>query len=1645
MKLTKKITALLLALVMSLGLMAPGVNVAHAESDTYKITSYKVLSWYGDIPSNYAFELTNGTQQLHGICADPYANPGGVGATVTLGQTDDVILGMAYYASQTNDATELYNIHHAVAEYIGKNNNVMNSDIRWYLDHAAANAANAPASFMAYITARPSDGGQIMLVWGDKPTGDLTLTKSSANTTITSGNSCYSLAGAVYGVYTSEANAQSDSNRVGTLTTNADGTANTITGLHPATYYLRELTAPKGFALNPAIISIKVESGKTATGNVTDYPQSDPVGILLRKADSKTGGAPASNALSLEGAEFTVKYYDGQYSTAAEAESNGATARTWVFKTDSDGEIEFHSNWKVSGDEFYTDSRGIATLPLGTIVIQETKAPAGYQINSTKYVVQITSGGASTELVDTYNAPTITEEPDTGKAKLIKTSEDGKVEGIEFTITGPNNYSQTVKTDANGNVELTDLYPGDYTAVETVPNRYKPQEPQTITVNPGETGSFSFDNALIRGGVKVRKYDAETGDIDQGDATLAGAQFDIISLNDYPVIVNGETYNQDDVVYSFATGDDGVAETTADLLPYGRFAIVETAPPTGYTTKGHISQEFSVTEDGQIYDLSLDNADRNQDTVISNEVIEGCIHIVKHSDLGKTGPATPEVGAQFELYLASVGSYDAAKESERDLLTIDEDGFATSKMLPYGKYVVHQISGFASSPFVDDFIVNIQEDGKTYSFILNNQTFSGYLKVVKLDARTGEIIPVEGVGFKLYDPNDQLITFFGDDTWYTGKDGIVRVPAELTYNYGYYLIEQNAPDGYVLSQDPVYFDVVPDAAIDEYNMKIIPVEFPNEPTKVQISKQDMGGKELPGAKMSVMDKDGNVVDEWTSAEEPHMIYNLLIGETYTLREDTAPLGYVKATEIQFTIQDTAEVQPVVMIDKVLSVAKVDYTGAYVPGAELAVYENDKMVEKWISADEPHAVSGLKVGHAYLLRELSAPEGWLPADPIEFTVTDDMKDQVINMEDEEIPEIHTTATVDDGHMAQASGTVTLVDRVFYDKLIPGREYTLTGTLMVKETGEALLDKDGNPYVSSVTFTPEDPTGYVDVTFEIDASDLAGQTVVAFEDLSKNDKTLVVHADIEDEEQSVHFPEIHTTATVEDSHIAQAAETVTLTDVVTYTNLIPGKKYTVTGVLMDQATGEAVLDKNGKEITAKTSFTPETADGSVEVTFTFEASELTGRSTVVFEDLYEGDLLLADHTDIEDEGQTVHFPEIRTTLTGEGGIHMAKADKKLTLVDTVSYTNLIPGKKYTVTGVLMDQETGEAVLDKNGEKITAKTAFTPETADGTVEVTFAFDASELDGKTVVAFEELYEKDRLLAVHADIEDGEQSVNIPKIRTTATVDGSHVALAAESVTLIDVVTYKNLIPGKEYTVVGKLMDQRTGKVFKTTEGKEITAEATFTPETADGTVEVTFVFNASLLAGHSTVVFEDLYHEDILVATHADINDEDQTVHFPEVKTTATVNGNHKATPTESVTLTDVVKYDNLIPGKEYTVRGTLMVKETGKALLDKNGKPVTAEAPFVPEKASGKVELTFTFDASDLGSKSVVAFEEVYENDRLIAVHADINDKDQTVEFPENPNTGDTFHVGLWAALMAASGSTAAAAVWFTKRRKRAAEAR
>ena len=562
-------------------------------------------------------------------------------------------------------------------------------------------------------------------------------------------------------------------------------------------------------------------------------------------------------------------------------------------------------------------------------------------------------------------------------------------------------------------------------------------------------------------------------------------------------------------------------------------------------------------------------------------------------------------------------------------------------------------------------------------------------------------------------------------------------------------------------------------------------------------------------------------------------------------------------------------------------------------------------------------------------------------------------------------IGTKATGADGSKHVMVGeTVTVNDAVSYEGLTPGKTYTLEGTLMDKATGEAVTGANGEAVTTSVKFIPVQISGSETVSFTFDTTSLAGHDVVVFERLlDASGKVIAAHEDIEDEGQTVEVatPGIGTTATSHDGgHAAMVGENVSINDSVSYSGLNPGETYTVEGTLMDKAKGEPLLNDDGDEIVSSAEFVPEKPDGTVDVSFTVDTTQLAGKELVVFEKVLSASgKVIATHEDIEDEGQTVEVakPEVHTTASDGDGNQTIYLDHEVTVNDSVSYSGLNPGETYTVEGTLMDKATGEPlIVDVSDQGITA--------------TQYLFEGSWMTADDL-------DENGIAVIAA--EDG-----TVRLSGTDSVSGEawEIELAEDEIKEVDV-----------------------------TEAPA-TATVEFVPETPDGTVDVSFTVDTTQLAGKELVVFERLFSANgTLVGSHEDIEDEGQTVtvNKPEIGTELTdaTDGDHEAMPSKETVLVDAVSYSGLTPGRSYVVKGVLMDQSTGEPVLV-GDKEVTSEVTFVPNESSGSVELAFTFDSTMLAEgTNVVAFERLYYDGIEIAVHADLGDMAQTVELTETPD--------------------------------------
>lgn len=554
---------------------------------------------------------------------------------------------------------------------------------------------------------------------------------------------------------------------------------------------------------------------------------------------------------------------------------------------------------------------------------------------------------------------------------------------------------------------------------------------------------------------------------------------------------------------------------------------------------------------------------------------------------------------------------------------------------------------------------------------------------------------------------------------------------------------------------------------------------------------------------------------------------------------------------------------------------------------------------------------------YYVKEVKAPAGY-GLDQQTYTVTVAV-DQTTTVNSKDEPQfdpinimLQKVATdgsyLNDGDMSNAEFTIRYYDSISDDvsKLTPVRTWKLktinrNGRYTAALRNSNILD-DSDEFFRNEQNIIVIPRGTITV-----------QETKAPKGYKVDPKVYTYKVDQDTEDLSMQFnfgntpeqpnkplvPQIGTTASDVSTkdNVGSYGKTVTIKDKVQYKELSEGETYTVKGTLMDTETGLPLM-VNGKAVSAEKTFTVtkdnstitgDGASGTVELEYALDSTVLAGKTTTVFEYLYYDGKQIATHADISDEGQTVHFPEIKTTAKSEDtDAHQGMPGKTETIVDTVHYTNLIPGKTYTVKGKLMDKGSGKAILDGGGKEITAEKTFTPDQAEGDVELEFTYDSSLRQGKSTVVFEDLYHEDVEVATHSDISDRDQTIDYPDIHTSADLKQTG-RMTGGTTIIIDRVTYTNLAKGKTYTVKGKLMDRKTGLPL-ISDGKEITAKKTFTATDINGTVVMEFTVPVKLIAGKSTVVFEDMYHEDVKIATHSDLTDKNQTVSIGEL----TVSGN-------------------------------------------------------------------------------------------------------------------------------------------------------
>lgn len=517
-----------------------------------------------------------------------------------------------------------------------------------------------------------------------------------------------------------------------------------------------------------------------------------------------------------------------------------------------------------------------------------------------------------------------------------------------------------------------------------------------------------------------------------------------------------------------------------------------------------------------------------------------------------------------------------------------------------------------------------------------------------------------------------------------------------------------------------------------------------------------------------------------------------------------------------------------------------------------------------------------------------------------------------------------------------------------------------------------------------------------------------------------KLLYSHSDLNDENETFYVPKVQTvlTNTANDHYFTTAAGS-TLVDTVTYSGLKPGRAYTLTGKLMDKDTGKAATDKFGKEITGTATFTPSTANGTAKVNFSFDGSNLKGKTLVAYETLNGISVAhgiasskkdLAIHKDISDADQSVTNMSLSTTAKDQkSGTKQVTLSRTAKIDDTVSYKGAIRGTSYKINGTLMNKSTGEAAVDGDGKPITASGVFTAGSATGTATVTFTFNTNGMAGGAYVAFEEVYEttggKETLWGTHMDLNDEAQTVYVPSISTNLIDEDSQTnyTYIRDNVKAHDLVTYEGLIAGKTYKLTGTLVEKSTGKTFVDANGKTATITQTFTPDSDSGSVDMVFDINPSNLKTSALVAFETLSCNGEQVTIENDLDNEQQTLHFPILSTTAKgkVSGKNYVDIGGDMSIIDTIKYEGVQYGMTHTIKSYLVDKTTGKIVQDDNGNDIVKTTEWEPEATQGSIDVEIPVTGKKLAGRTLVVFEEIYLGDAMIACHKDINDANQTIK--------------------------------------------
>lgn len=1208
-------------------------------------------------------------------------------------------------------------------------------------------------------------------------------------------------------------------------------------------------------------------------------------------------------------------------------------------------------------------------------------------------------------------------------------------------------------------------------------------------------------NKVMRGGVRVVKADHDLHkSIPQGDADLEKVQYNIINRSQHVVERDGKIYKPGDVVMTITSAwneQKKVYEAlSGNVLPYGTYEIQEIKTSEGYLIIPW-TQQFTIRKEGELKEFDSVEHKWNE-----NKVQRGGVRVTKaDKDMNVSipqGDASLD-GVKYEIVNKSkrpvyvngkiyqngdVITTIVTAWSEPDKMHL---AFLPKDTLPYGTYLIREVAvgeGYHNAKWEKTF--NIRKDGFVQEYTTSekqwntNKVMRGGVRVVKADHdlhrsyaqgdatlngvkydiinRSKSVVERDG---QIYKPGEVVMTI---TTKWNEQTKLYEAVSGNVLPYGTYEIKEVQPSvGYLNAGWDKTFVIRKEGDLKEF--KDLKSEWnENEVIRggVIVSKVDrethqylpLGEAHLDGAKFDIVNKSkanvyvngkeykvGEVVttitafyDKKTKKYIAQTKPDTLPYGTYEIHEVSTGTGYLFDTQSRgysftFKIRDNLK-----MVDLTRA------AGAHEGGK--AVFENKVQREDW----------NFKKKDADTMERM---------DHVVFTVTSNTTGEthVIVTDENGIwgsaynQNTHNT-NANDPDSPITNGAVIKNDKGEYIVKDTKKLDTTAGTYFTGlKPGVVKWAKDGKSYEVNgyKVVVRDDRRSFPYDTYtvkELPSDKNRRHRMVTF--------TVTLHkygnpdgpgidtdyGTVDNHQLEQLNPAVSTILTYNKGKLVDPERKAKLIDKVDYKDLDDGD-YVVKGEihLVDKDGSDAgVVARASKPLTIRDAGV-KGKSGSIDIPFTVDTTKLEDKTLVAYEYIMLNNQIVVKHEDLKDKGQTVTVvkkPSIHTELTDGKGNHEVAPAQKITLVDTVEYHNLKPGKTYTMHGKLHlrivdangNVTDGGVLKDKDGKEVEASSDFTPTAPDGKVDITFTFEMDSIAGKSVVAFEELHDGKILVTTHTDIHDHGQTVHFPpkppehpEIHTTATDGPNETHNISDSgekvlhVVINDEVAYSGLTPGKKYTVSGTLHKRSVGSdgkmvddgVLKDKNGKEVTASAEVTPEKPDGKVNVQFIFDidADELNGKTVVAFEDLRHEGTVVAIHADINDEGQSVHKLKIGTTLTgadKSGKTVASDSE-IELIDTVSYENLIPGQEYTIEGKLVNKD-GDQVMDKDNKPSVASTTFTPDKANGTVDIKFTVDTSKMhdGDK-LVAFEYAYVTHNgqkfMIGHHADINDEGQTVK--------------------------------------------